>query len=457
MAPLLWSSFKLKTTGQSHRSIDDLISPNGKIVPNIRSLVVEQGEDYNLNLLALALEPHSLRKLVVYGFMKSLTFLHLLRMQCHLRTVAVDLDFSDLPSNTTQAAWFQMHTGLLRGSFSKVESLQLSFSRDRKRFDSTRAQARWFLECAPNLDSLFLDLETKVWDRPFRSSDYTFDEDPFDLVFSPRVFSMLPSDPPFLKLKSLHLLLVDFERTKPETALGDIDLRNLQSLRLENCFPLAPFFGHLSSSIRKLGNDARLSSVEVVLVTDDSEDPALEAVETLLESATGLQKICVDVCQEGYLNASCITRHHKTLRYLALYSQFGIHGSHPIDDVRSIVEKCPQLEQLGIELPDTMLESADDPNMFYNDQERLLWSLERDTHLPAILQIIAKAPNLHTFRSFSLQFTHYDPVGWGTRQNRLGKPYIVHLVKAVATNFADQVLKHLIQHGSKIKVRKSFH
>ena len=191
------------------------------------------------------------------------------------------------------------------------------------------------------------------------------DEPPEDLqdsstragLISRTVFSHLQ---PFDVCSPLMLTFLRLERMSlryaTDTYLRIIKFSNLKTLELYKCEATENLFAQLSKP------HIRPRQLKYIcwMQRRINEPHVLEAFEGLLESLLGLEWLDVDIETVNRLpKAEAITRHGKTLSYLSINGRGDDDNlSYDPADFTAICISCPELVQLSIAFPYTLIDTA---------------------------------------------------------------------------------------------------
>ncbi|KAF2268957.1 hypothetical protein CC78DRAFT_529585 [Lojkania enalia] len=451
MAPYLWHTLCTTLLETPSRTLRTLIQPTNSILPHVRRLAVLPGHTDvpetaaaaaydNLMLLLRALPrdrlqafnfryfytPHSIYLLLLSQ--QKLTTLHLGRLLAskkHVYNESVRMG-SIYPTST----------------IASLEHITIRISPPRSLYQLFRDNLRFVLENAPKFKRLRLRFSSGGYSVP------QIGNIPKDLFEGP---GQSPAFPHILQIEQLYLSMLPFS-DEAGVLLRYIDFRRLQLLRIHYCKNLATLLTSIAASFAAGNYSLRYLKVDTSLLSYAETQRQRGAIVALLRSFSGLVHLGVNTRRMRPLDPNVIIGHSNTLTSLLSHSTAtnGSPALWSVQELATILEACVNIKQLGIALPHIDLGPLNDLGSEFGFTTQSEYDVK--SRLEAVLETIARHPNIHTLRILSVPtFANFDYRLGQTEGDGITGSELRYMQIAMQ-HFATQLMRFLHRNGSKIKV-----
>jgi hypothetical protein len=229
----------------------------------------------------------------------------------------------------------------------QITDLSLWDSAGREVADQVRQDFSFLISSTPRLEKLSINGSRRFHDGVIEYlsladtvSDWAADVDVSNLTF--------------VQLSDLNL-------DAPTGFTSKLKLCTLRTLYIVRCVHIQPLLVTLAEWYSS--NTGNLTEVAFELEDDDQDkEETIQALENFLTSCFGFRHLEVYGQVYRSINVEAIVRHGTTLSTLILGSedQSGVMQHYPVPDIKMLLDGCPKLKYLAINLPNVDLGNVED-------------------------------------------------------------------------------------------------
>ncbi|KAF2134319.1 hypothetical protein P153DRAFT_428120 [Dothidotthia symphoricarpi CBS 119687] len=441
MAPILWETLPSDLQLSTSKTLEALLSPQSNILRYIRRLIFYPGctepasvtsieEPMRDNVLLLLTALPKDRLISFYSHVAISASLLQFVIQTHRQ---LELISSNVLTQLHLTPWVRQHLG-------NVRALETYVPLEKEKATISLENLRFLIDNTPKLNTLHISVD--------QTEDT--DTDYADISSISSEISGGSSQP--LKLKSLTLEHLDLRSAV--ALIGRIDILNsLVHLKICDCGNLRLILTSMTTLFSG-DNKPALRTLEIYVSGDPRKGKEVVlAMERFLLSFSGLTALFLDMFAIELVSKESIINHAQSLTELGVCSsQAFLPTHHSIADLTAILEACPELTQLALDLSPGYLGAWHELCQDFQLGSSTGYA-HVETEMEATLRIIAQHPKLHTLRMLDLAGDTLATEPSADLWNFQGIPsYGQSVATIIMQKFASTIVLYLAQAGSGIKL-----